>query len=271
VITSLQNQRVKDIVKLGNARERRKQNLFLIEGASELSMAVSVGGYGIKTLFVCEALLSIEARLLMMKWDIPFVKVSAEVFRKMAYRDESDGIIAVSKPKYLSLDKVRLSANPFVVVLEAVEKPGNLGAILRTADAARVDAVIVCDPKTDVYNPNIVRSSLGCVFTKQIVACTSEEALQWLKQAGMRIFAATLNASEHYYDTDFTQSTAVVMGSEAYGLTDFWMNNADGRIKIPMRGSIDSLNVSVSMAVLTFEAMRQRKFKERLAKVVEPD
>ena len=258
MITSLQNQRIKDVVKLSNAHERRKQNLFLIEGARELSMAVSAGDYGIRKLFVCDELLSIEAKLLVKKWDIPVEKVSAEVYRKMAYREESDGIIAVSSPRYLSLGQVRLSVNPFFIVLEAVEKPGNLGAILRTADAARVDAVIVCDPKTDIYNPNIIRSSIGCVFTQQVVACTSEEALQWLKQNGVRIFAAELNASEIYYETDFTQPSAIVMGTEATGLTDFWLCNADHRIKIPMRGCIDSLNVSVSTAILTFEAMRQR-------------
>ena len=260
MITSLQNQQIKDVVKLANARERRKQNLFLIEGASELSMAVSEGDYSIIKMFVCEELLSIEAKLLIKKWSIPVENVSAEVFRKMAYRDESDGIIAVSKPKYLTLDAVLLSDNPFVIVLESVEKPGNLGAILRTADAARADAVIVCDPKTDIFNPNIIRSSLGCVFTQQVAVCTSEEVLQWLKQAGIRVFAATLSASKYYHQTDFTQPSAIVMGTEAFGLTNFWIKNADTCIKIPMRGNIDSLNVSVSTAILTFEAMRQRNF-----------
>ena len=258
MITSLQNQQIKDVVKLNNSRERRKQDLFVIEGARELSLAVSVGDYEIHKLFVCDELLSMEGKRIIGKLNIPYEKVSAEVFGKMAYREESDGIIAVSAPKYLSLDMVRLSPNPFVIVLESVEKPGNLGAILRTADAARVDVVVVCDPKTDVYNPNIVRSSIGCVFTKQVVACTSEEALQWLKQSGIRIFAAEPAASEWYHEADFTQPTAIVMGTEARGLTDYWLRNADHRIKIPMRGYIDSLNVSVSTAVITFEAVRQR-------------
>ena len=257
MITSLQNQRIKDVVKLGNARERRRQNLFLIEGARELSLAIA-GGYPVKSLFVCDELLSESGKELAGKLDVCLEKVSAEVFRKMAYREESDGMIAVSEPKRLTLEEVQLSANPFIIVLEAVEKPGNLGAILRTADAARVDAVVVCDPKTDVYNPNTVRSSIGCVFTKQVVTCTSEEALRWLKQAGIRIFAAELTAPEWYHKTDFTQPSAIVMGTEADGLTGFWLRNADHRIKIPMRGSIDSLNVSVSAAILTFEAMRQR-------------
>ena len=258
MITSLQNQRIKDIVKLSNVRERRKQERFLIEGARELSLAVSVGDYGIIKLFACDELLSVEAKLLIRKWGMPVEKVSAEVFRKMAYREKSDGIIAVSKPKHLSLSEVRLSANPFVVALEAVEKPGNLGAILRTVDAVRVDAVIVCDPKTDIFNPNVIRSSIGCVFTRQVVACSSEEALQWLRQNNIRILAADLSASELYYKTDFTQPTAIVMGTEDRGLSNFWLKNADCRIKIPMQGYADSLNVSVSAAVLTFEAMRQR-------------
>ena len=259
MITSLQNQRVKDVVKLANARERRKQNLFVIEGARELSLALS-GGYIVRNLFVCDELLSRAGEELAAKLDAPIEKVSMEVFRKMAYREESDGIIAVSEPRYLPLMDIRLSENPFVIVLESVEKPGNLGAVLRTADAARVDAVIVCDPKTDIYNPNTIRSSIGCVFMQQIAVCTSDEAFSWLKQAGIRVFAAELTASEWYHETDFTKPTAIVMGTEADGLTDYWLSNADHRIKIPMRGYIDSLNVSVSTAVLTFEAMRQRGF-----------
>jgi len=258
MITSLQNQRIKDVVKLNNARERRKQNLFVIEGARELSMAIA-GDFTINGMFVCDELLTVEGREIINKTGIPTENVSVDVFRKMAYREESNGIIALAKSRYLSVDAVRLSANPFIIILEAVEKPGNLGAILRTADAARVDAVIVCDPKTDIYNPNAIRSSIGCVFTQQVVACTSEEALRWLKRNGVRIFAAELTASQYYHETDFTRSSAIVMGAEAHGLTDFWLRNADHRIKIPMLGRIDSLNVSVSTAIITFEAMRQRK------------
>jgi len=258
MITSLQNQQIKDVVKLSvDAGERRKQNLFVIEGARELSLAVSAG-YNIRKLFVCNEFLSASGKKLVTK-NIPVEEVSVESFQKMAYREKSDGIIAVSVPKQFSLDKLQLPEKPFIIVLESVEKPGNLGAILRTADAAGVDAIIVCDPQTDFYNPNVIRSSIGCVFTKQVVACTSKEALQWMRQKGICIFAADLAASEWYHETDFTQSSAIVMGTEANGLTDFWLRNADRRIKIPMRGCIDSLNVSVSTAVITFEAMRQRK------------
>ena len=260
MITSLQNQRIKDVVKLANVRERRKQNLFVIEGARELSLAIA-GGYIIRTLFVCDELLSKEGIELTGKLHTLIEKISADVFNKMAYREESDGIIAVVEARYLPLTAIRLSANPLVIVLESVEKPGNLGAILRTADAAHVDAVIICDPKTDIYNPNIIRSGIGCVFTQQVAVCTSNDAFFWLKQAGINILAAELTAAQWYHQTDFTKPSAIVMGTEADGLTGFWLSNADQRIKIPMRGYIDSLNVSVSTAVLTFEAMRQRGFK----------
>ena len=144
--------------------------------------------------------------------------------------------------------------------MEAVEKPGNLGAILRTADAAPADAVIVCDPHTDIYNPNVVRSSIGCLFTVQTAVCSNQEALDFLKKKNIHAYAAELNAAEFYQNVDFSHPSAIIMGTEADGLSSFWLKHADSRIKIPMRGKIDSLNVSVSTAILTFEAMRQRDF-----------
>lgn len=260
-ITSLQNTRIKNIVKLGKAKERREQDLFILEGARELTLALS-GGYKPDSVFVCPELFT--------KTDYPHVldsitedliyEVSQQVFEKVAYREGSDGLIALMKPKQHSLVDLSIKNNPFIIILEAVEKPGNLGAILRTADAAQVDAVIVCDPQTDVYNPNAIRSSVGCIFTVPVAVCSSTEALAWLKQQGITSYAAELQASEWYQDVNYTTPSAIVMGTEADGLTDFWLNNADKRIKIPMRGKIDSLNVSVSTAVITFEAMRQRGF-----------
>lgn len=260
MITSLQNQRIKNVVKLTvDARERRSQNLFVVEGARELSLAIT-GGYTIQSLFVCEEFINQSSKDLIDKLRrISVEKVNTEVFQKMAYRDQSDGVIAVMEASHMSLNDIQLPDNPFIIALEAVEKPGNLGAILRTADAAQVDAVIVCDPACDIYNPNTIRSSIGCVFTQQVVTCTSNEAYQWLKQNEINIFAAELTASQWYHETDFTKPSAIVMGTEAVGLSDFWLKNADRRIKIPMRGYIDSLNVSVSTAILTFEAMRQRR------------
>ena len=260
-ITSLQNPKIKNIVKLAKAKERKSQNLFILEGARELSLAVS-SNYTIDSVYYCDELFE--------KSDYPEVldsisenlkyEVTKSVFEKIAYRDGSDGLIALVKPKSHTLSDIKLSKNPFIIILEAVEKPGNLGAILRTADAAKVDAVIVCDPLTDVYNPNAIRSGIGCIFSVQTATCTSEEALRWLQEKRITSFAAELRASNWYQDADYKQACAIVMGTEADGLTDFWLNNAQHRIKIPMRGKIDSLNVSVSTAILTFEAMRQRGF-----------
>lgn len=260
-ITSLQNPRIKNIIKLGKNKERKSQGLFIIEGARELSLAISAG-YEINSVFVCSDLFA--------KTEYPDVldtieqdnifELTLPVFEKIAYREGSDGLLTLAKPKAHTLANLELSDNPFVIILEAVEKPGNLGAILRTADAAQADAVIVCDPATDLYNPNAIRSSVGCIFTVQTAVCSSPEALEYLQVRKIKTFAAELQASQWYQDTDFRSPSAIVMGTEADGLTSFWLNNADARIKIPMRGKIDSLNVSVSTAVLTFEAMRQRGF-----------
>lgn len=262
-ITSIGNEKIKEVVRLATKnRHRQEAGLFPIEGARELTIALDAG-YVIDSVFVCpeifqrtaypDVLNGIDSKA--SRWE-----VSVPVFQKMAYREGSDGIIALTKPKGHGLADLKLSATPFVIVLEAVEKPGNLGAILRTADAAQADAIVVCDPQTDVYNPNVIRSSVGCVFSVQIAACSSEEALAWLKEKKIQIFAAELEASSFYQDANFRNSSAIVMGTESDGLTNFWLKNADARIKIPMRGKIDSLNVSVSTAVLTFEAMRQRGF-----------
>ena len=177
----------------------------------------------------------------------------------MAYRGSTEGVIAELVCKSHCLEDLCLPENPLVVVLESVEKPGNLGAILRSADAAGVDAVIVCDPLTDMYNPNLIRSSIGGIFTVRTAATSSEEAIKWLKDKKIKIYTAQLQDSEWYYDTDMSKGTAIVMGTEATGLTDVWRNAADAHIKIPMLGKLDSLNVSVSAAILMYEAVRQRK------------
>ena len=261
IISSTQNPKIKNIIRLAKSRERREQGLFIIEGARELSLALAAK-YEIDSVFLCP--------LLFAKTDYPLVlesipeskicEVSEGVFNKIAYREGSDGLLVLAKPKQHTLLNLYLPDNPIIITLEAVEKPGNLGAILRTADAAQADAVIICDPATDLYNPNVVRSSVGCLFTVPIAVCSSEEALSFFNQKGIKTFAAELQASRWYHETDFTSPSAIVMGTEADGLTPFWIDNADERIKIPMRGKIDSLNVSVSTAILTFEAMRQRGF-----------
>ena len=259
-ITSTRNSRIGDLLELKEkSRARRAQGLFVVEGLREITLALS-SGHTIDTLFVCENLGGFEQ--FKATYDLPkhLYTVTPNVFAKMAYRENSDGLLAIIPSRNLKLEDVRLSENPFVIVLESVEKPGNLGAILRTADAAKVDAVVICDPLTDLYNPNIIRSSIGCVFSQQVVVCSSQEVLQWLRSKGIKAFAAELQAAQWYHETDFTQASAIIMGTEAEGLTDFWLQASDARIKIPMRGKIDSLNVSVSTAILTFEAMRQRRF-----------
>ncbi len=261
IISSLQNSRIKDIQRLIlKSKERKSQGVFVVEGARELTLALA-GGYLPDSVYVCRELFS--------KTDYPDVlqpvevqkqyEVTLPVFEKIAYREGSDGILALVKPKEHRLENLQLSINPFIIVLEAVEKPGNLGAILRTADAAKADAVVVCDPLTDIYNPNVVRSSVGCLFTVPVAVATNQETLLFLQSNGICPYAAALTAQEWYHEIDFQKPSAIVMGTEADGLSDFWLEKAK-QIKIPMRGKIDSLNVSVSTAILTFEAMRQRGF-----------
>lgn len=261
-ITSLQNPRIKNIIKLSSkAKERKQQGLFVFEGARELSLAIS-SSYEFDSVFICPELFQ--------KTDYPEVldkidqqilfEVSVPVFQKIAYRENSDGILIIAKSKNNALEQLSIPENPFIIILESVEKPGNLGAVLRTADAAKADAVIICNPATDLYNANTIRSSVGCFFTVPIAVCSSDEALLYLQKRKVRTYAAELKASQWYHETDFREASAIVMGTEADGLTEFWLSNADARIKIPMRGAIDSLNVSVSTAIITFEAMRQRGF-----------
>jgi len=262
-IVSLQNPRIKNIVHLSKARERKDQNTIVIEGYREIMMAVN-DGFVIKELYYTteiNANPNIEKLIQLLPQTCRVIEITKTVFEKVAYRENSDGLIALAVPRYLSPNELKLSSNPLILVLESVEKPGNLGAILRTADAAAIDAIIVCDPQTDIYNPNVIRSSLGCVFSNQLVTCSSNEALIFLKEKGITTFAAALTAKEYYHETDFKIPCAIVMGTEAEGLTDIWLNGADKQVKIPMNGKVDSLNVSTSAAILMFEVKRQRKFK----------
>jgi RNA methyltransferase, TrmH family len=258
-ITSTQNPKVKSLLALEKPRERRKQQLFVIEGAKEIGLALEAG-YKIGNIFFCDDIISPEEVSKLFPDDKLLIPVSKEVFDKIAVRENSGGMIAVAEQKLHTLDQLTLSKNPLVLVLESVEKPGNLGAILRTADASGVDAVIICDPQTDFYNPNVIRSSIGCIFTKQVAAATSEETIAWLKKNKIAIYCTYLKASKGYHLTDYTKPSAIVMGTEATGLSDGWVNNSDANIIIPMQGKIDSMNVSTAAAVVVFEAKRQRGF-----------
>lgn len=256
-ITSTQNPKIKSLLALEKPRERRKQQLFIIEGKKEIQFALEAG-YKIGNLFFCDELIAPTELTSLGIQDKLLIPVSKEVFDKIAIRENSGGVIAVAEMKVHGLEQITLSKNPLLLVLESVEKPGNLGAILRTADAAGVDAVICCDPQTDFYNPNVIRSSLGCVFTTQIASAGSEETIAWLKKNAIHIYCTYLKASKPYDQTDFTRSCAIVMGTEATGLSDVWVRNSTANIIIPMQGKIDSMNVSTSCAVVVFEARRQR-------------
>jgi len=257
-ITSTQNQRIKHTLLLQQkSQERRKSKLFVLEGQRELERAAA-RGYQIATLFLCPEIAGENATLPQCQRPYEVVEVSPQVYGRMAYREGTEGMLALLEQKNLSLADLRWQGAPLFVVLEGVEKPGNVGAILRSADAAGVTAVVVCDPQCDLWNPNLLRASLGSAFTVPTVACTSQECIQFLKQQGVSILTAQLQDSHLYYDTDMKRPTAIVMGTEATGLTDAWRQAADAHIRIPMLGGMDSLNVSVSAAILMFEAVRQR-------------
>ncbi len=258
-ITSAQNPKIKDLLALQEkSKERRKKGLFVVEGRRELLHCVEAG-YRPHTVFFCPEIISSgDFDEIADRCDCNYIEVPQHLYDKVAYRGGTEGVIAELHCKDMTLETLSLKEKPLVVVLEAVEKPGNLGAVLRSADASGVDAVIVCDPLTDMYNPNLIRSSIGAIFTVPTAAATTEETIAWLKDRDIRIYTAQLQDSEWYYDTDMKGGTAIVMGTEATGLTDVWRKAADAHIKIPMLGKLDSLNVSVSAAILMFEAVRQR-------------
>ena len=273
IITSAQNPKIKNLLLLQEkSKARREQGLFVVEGRRELEHCLEAG-FQVRTFFICPDLAgggtipgaftrtgprSGAEGMVPPPAEPLVIEIPENLYRKVAYRESTEGIIAEVECKERRLEDLELSEHPLIMVLESVEKPGNLGAVLRSADAARADAVIVCDPLTDLYNPNLIRASLGGIFTVPTVAASSEETIAWLKARGIRILTAQLQDSSWYYDIDMTVGTALVMGTESTGLTDIWRRAADAHIRIPMLGRLDSLNVSVSAAILLFEAVRQR-------------
>lgn len=284
-ITSAQNRKVKELLTLvEKSKERSAAGLFVVEGQRELGHCLDAG-FIPETLFICGEVMAVQnnavngaktghlteniegkdgldaliAKAEALNPRLGVVQIPAFLYEKVAYRGSTEGIIAEVHSVPRSLEDLRLGERPLVMVLESVEKPGNLGAVLRSADAAGADAVIVCDPLTDIWNPNLIRSSVGAVFSVPVAVCTSADAIAFLKERGIHILTAQLQDSEWYYDTDMTGATALVMGTESTGLTQAWRDSADAHIKIPMLGRLDSLNVSVSAAVLLYEAVRQRK------------
>jgi TrmH family RNA methyltransferase len=261
IITSVQNARIKHVVALQQKSSlRREEGLFVVEGQREIEHCIACG-YEIVEMFTVDSL-QFTVYSLQFTVDHPVTRVTPQVYEKMAYRGSTEGIIAVAKAKNHQLSALTptlsTKKNSLIVVLESVEKPGNLGAVLRTAEAAHVDAVIVGDPLTDFYNPNVIRASIGGVFSVPTAACSSKECIAFLKAQGIRILTAQLQDSYDYYDYDMAHATAIVMGTESTGLTNIWRQAADAHIRIPMLGRLDSLNVSVSAAILIYEAVRQR-------------
>ncbi len=259
MITNLQNPKVKSIVKLQQkSSERRKANTFVIEGRREVAIAKQCG-VNIFEFYLCPEIYKSDPLYPVDLTSDETIPVSLEVYNKIAYRKSTEGIIGLAYKKEMGLQDINLSYNPLLLVLETVEKPGNLGAVLRTADAAGVDAVIVCDLHTDIYNPNVIRSSLGCIFSNQLVVCKSEDLIKWLNKESIAIYAAITGTESLYYKMDFTIPAALVFGAESEGLSDKWLDKSINKIKIPMGGKIDSLNVSVSAAIVVYEAIRQRE------------
>lgn len=263
-ITSLQNPRVKEVVRLRNRGDRDAAGLLLIEGRRELRLALAQGRK-IHTLFFCPALFADAAAHAVLEQAAAAgcerIECSAPVFRKLAYGDRTEGLLAIAPQVHRTLADLVLPPNPLLIVAEAIEKPGNLGTILRSADAAGVHAVIVCDGCTDIHNPNVVRASIGTLFCVPVVEATTEATLAWLRTHGIAALAATPHATEEYTAVDMTRAVAIVVGKEQVGLSDRWMQSADVQVRIPMQGQVDSLNVAAATTLLLFEAVRQRRAK----------
>ncbi|MGX1023007.1 TrmH family RNA methyltransferase [Psychroflexus sp. MBR-150] len=259
-ISSTKNSQIKYLKQLQSKSKLRVGDArFVVEGVREIEMALTYN-YQIEKVFFAENLYQSDLNF---SDKTEVISISTDVYQHLAYRSSTEGVVALCKSPKHNLKHLKFKAsNPLVLVLESPEKPGNIGAILRTADAAQVDAIIIANPKTDLYNPNTIRASLGAVFSNQIALGSSKEVYAFLKEHSFYMYSATLQNSNSYLNEDYKNNTAFVMGSEAYGLTEFWRNQPDIQaINIPMLGQIDSMNLSVSTAVLTFEALRQRRSK----------
>lgn len=261
-ITSLQNPRVKDAVHLRDRRHREKHERIVIDGVRELGRAID-GGVQLVEAFVCPKLCqSDEARQLLARLTeskVEILEVSRPVFDKLAFGQRAEGILGVAAMPRPTLGQLVLPPQPLVAVLERVEKPGNVGAVLRSADGAGLDAVVLADPRTDLYNPAAIRASLGTIFSVRVCTATAAETVDWLRRHDLAVYAARVDAAAAYTQVDFRRSSAIVLGSEAQGLTGVWSVPGITGIRLPMLGIADSLNVSVAAAVLFYEARRQRE------------
>jgi TrmH family RNA methyltransferase len=258
-ITSLQNPKVKYVLSLRERRERQQHRLVLVEGYAELSLVLANGIQPVD-LFICPPLFrqKKQAALLRQFPAVQPIEVDERVFQKIAYRENPDGWLATVPFPQIPLEKLPLRENPCLVIAERMEKPGNLGAILRTADAAGMDAVIACDPLTDWGNPNVVRASKGTLFTLPISEGSYEEVRGWLTHQGIRAVVATPDASLSHTQADFSGGVALILGTEHEGVSSRWLKSADVQVSIPMFGKVNSLNVSAAAAILMYEVVRQR-------------
>lgn len=261
-ITSLQNPGVKKLALLKEkSRERKKSQLFVIEGLREIKLA-QTASYRITEYWICDAIFANKGQNIpIFDQNIPVFHIPEEVYNKIAHRGSTEGIVAVAEAKKQTLEHLKLPENPLILIAEAPEKPGNIGALLRTADAAGVDAFILVNPKTDLYNPNTIRASVGAVFTVPIALANAMETIDFLKEKNIALYSAILQESKSYQEMDYTKPTAIAVGTEANGLTELWRKNCAENISIPMQGSLDSINVSVAAGILIFEARRQRGFR----------
>ncbi len=262
-ITSVQNSRVKNAIRLRDGRQRRLQGRILIDGLREIDRAVTAG-IAIREVFFCAAPQPSEAAAVLIArlraTGAELLEVTERVFGKLAFGQRTEGVLAVAEPPTTELATLRLPENPLVAVLEGIEKPGNVGAALRSADGAGVDAVVVADPRTDLFNPNAIRASLGTIFSLPVREATGPEALAWLRQRRLNVVAARVDGSVPYTEIDFRRPTAIVLGSEAEGLSPLWHEKDIAAARLPMLGLADSLNISVAAAVLFYEAQRQREY-----------
>ena len=256
-INSLSNPKIKEIVRLSKAHERRTNGLFIIDGQREIELAKEAG-WEIQEIFYCPALVKKTGEKIISSKTI-LTEVSTPVFHKICYKEHPDGFLALAKQRQLALSSLKLSTKPLVVILESVEKPGNLGAIIRTAVAAGVEAIIINDNQTDLFNFNVIRASEGLIFQQPIIQASFAETQIWLKTNNIKTLASATTGKKIYHRVKMTGPTALVFGSEAKGLSQTWLETATELIKIPMKRSVDSLNVSVSAAILIYEALRQRE------------
>lgn len=262
-ISSFQNPSVKHAVKLRERRDREKEQLTLLEGYRELTRGQEYGMKIVECFFSPEQFLGENEYPLLESLaqnGVKVMQVTPQILTKLAYRDRPEGLIAIAKMKRHTLDDMPIVKNGLYLVAEAIEKPGNLGSMLRSADAAGVDGLIICDKCTDIYNPNVIRASTGALFSVPLAEAASEEAMAWLRKNNIKTLAATPHTDKKYTDVDLTQAVAIVVGREQTGLTDFWMNDSDLKVVIPMLGKIDSLNVATATTILLYEAARQRNF-----------